>query len=88
MKKNEMKEQIIVFISMIFYTLLAFVAIKGVFTKEFVVLFILLLAFVQFIFQVLYFMHGKGKEQEIPLFFLLTGVFMGLIIILGIVLLT
>lgn len=85
-KKNaeEMKYQIVSFTLMIFLTLVAFaaVAIKG-FTAWFTVPFILLLAVVQVIFQLFYFMHMSHKGHEAPSLFLFSGLFIGLVLILA-----
>jgi cytochrome c oxidase subunit IV len=86
-KKNaeEMKYQIVSFSMMIFLTLIAFaaVAIKG-FTASFTVPFIILLAVVQVIFQLYYFMHMSHKGHEAPQLFLFSGLLVGLITILAI----
>ncbi|MBL4952552.1 cytochrome c oxidase subunit IVB [Neobacillus sp. OS1-32] len=81
---EEMRYQIVSFTLMIFLTLLAFaaVAIKG-FTSWFTIPFIVLLAAVQVVFQLYYFMHMSHKGHEAPSMFLFTGLFMGLIIVLA-----
>ncbi|WP_042356371.1 cytochrome c oxidase subunit IVB [Bacillus rubiinfantis] len=85
-KKNaeEMRYQIISFSLMLFLTFVAFAAVaaKG-FTAAFIVPFILLLATVQVVFQLYYFMHMSHKGHEAPSMFLFTGLFMGLIMILA-----
>ncbi|AZU61395.1 cytochrome c oxidase subunit IVB [Neobacillus mesonae] len=85
-KKNaeEMRHQVISFTLMIFLTFVAFaaVAVKG-FTAWFIVPFILLLAAVQVVFQLFYFMHMSHKGHEAPSMFLFTGLFMGLVIVLA-----
>ncbi|MCC3377998.1 cytochrome C oxidase subunit IV family protein, partial [Cohnella sp. REN36] len=55
-------------------------AIKG-FTAWFVVPFILLLACVQVVFQLFYFMHMSHKGHEAPSMFLFTGVFLAMIMV-------
>lgn len=85
-KKNaeEMRYQVISFTLMIFLTFIAFavVAIEG-FTSWFIIPFILLLAAVQVVFQLFYFMHMSHKGHEAPSMFLFTGVFMGFAIVLA-----
>lgn len=85
-KKNaeEMRHQVVSFALMIFLTLIAFgtVAIKG-FTSWFTIPFIILLAFIQVIFQLYYFMHMKHKGHEAPTMFLYTGLAFGLIMVLA-----
>lgn len=87
-KKNaeEMRHQVVSFSLMIFLTLVAFaaVAVKG-FTAWFTVPFILLLAVVQVVFQLYYFMHMKHKGHEAPSLFLYSGLLVGLVTILAFV---
>ncbi|MED1469664.1 cytochrome c oxidase subunit IVB [Bacillus salipaludis] len=80
---EEMRYQVISFALMIFLTLIAFaaVAVKG-FTAWFTVPFIILLAVVQVIFQLYYFMHMSHKGHEAPSLFLYSGVLVGAITIL------
>jgi cytochrome c oxidase subunit IV len=80
---EEMRYHIISFSMMIFLTFIAFAAVgfKGV-TKSFTPLFILLLAIVQVIFQLYYFMHMKHKGHEAPSMFIFSGALVGFIIIL------
>jgi cytochrome c oxidase subunit 4 len=80
---EEMRYMVVSFSLMIFLTLIAFaaVAIKG-FTAWFIVPFILLLAVVQVVFQLYYFMHMSHKGHEAPSLFLYSGLLVGLITIL------
>ncbi|MFJ7728897.1 cytochrome c oxidase subunit IVB [Neobacillus sp. NPDC097160] len=80
---EEMRYQVISFTLMIFLTLIAFasVAMKG-FTAWFTIPFILLLAAVQVVFQLFYFMHMSHKGHEAPTLFLFSGVFVGFLAIL------
>lgn len=84
-KKNaeEMKHQVISFALMIFLTLVAFIAVayEG-FTGWFIVPFILLLAGVQVIFQLFYFMHMSHEGHEAPKIFMYSGIFMAFITVL------
>lgn len=83
--KEEMRYQIVSFALMIFLTLVAFaaVAMKGYgFTVWFTGLFIILLAVVQVIFQLYYFMHMSHKGHEAPSLFLYSGLLVGLLTIL------
>ncbi|WP_071459321.1 cytochrome c oxidase subunit IVB [Bacillus massilinigeriensis] len=85
-KKNaeEMRHQVITFALMIFLTLVAFAAVGYAdFSGWFVVPFILLLAIVQVIFQLYYFMHMSHKGHENPQLFLFTGVLVGAVTILA-----
>ncbi|WP_163101373.1 cytochrome c oxidase subunit IVB [Peribacillus alkalitolerans] len=84
-KKNaeDMRYQVITFALMIFLTLVAFVAVgyEG-FSHWFIVPFIVLLAVIQVIFQLYYFMHMSHKGHEAPALFLYTGLGVGLITVL------
>jgi cytochrome c oxidase subunit IV len=76
-KKNaqDMKMQLIAFAFTIFLTIIAFVAIGyEAFSPSFSVPFILLLAVVQLLFQLYYFMHMSHKGHELPSLFLYSGV--------------
>ena len=81
---EEMKHQVITFGLMIFLTLIAFAAVAypKTFSPLFSVPFILLLAAVQVIFQLYYFMHMSHKGHETPSMFLYSGLIVGLITIL------
>jgi|SRR3954452_21243749 cytochrome c oxidase subunit IV len=81
---EEMRYQVISFALMIFLTLVAFasVAMKGT-TQWFTVPFIVLLAAVQVVFQLFYFMHMSHKGHEAPTLFLFSGLFVGLTAILA-----
>jgi cytochrome c oxidase subunit IV len=84
-KKNaeEMRHQIISFALMIFLTLIAFVAVgyEG-FSGWFVVPFILILACVQVIFQLYYFMHMANEGHEAPKMFMFSGMLVAFLTVL------
>ncbi|MCH1623917.1 cytochrome c oxidase subunit IVB [Fredinandcohnia quinoae] len=85
-KKNaeEMKHQVISFVLMIFLTLVAFLAVGyKEYTAWFTVPFIILLAVIQVIFQLFYFMHMNHKGHEAPKMFLFSGVFIAAITVLA-----
>lgn len=87
-KKNaeDMKYQVITFALMIVLTLIAFIAvIYGEFSGYFVVPFILLLAAVQVVFQLYYFMHMSHKGHEAVSLFMYSGVLVAFITILAFV---
>ncbi|UOY93761.1 cytochrome c oxidase subunit IVB [Ectobacillus sp. JY-23] len=88
-KKNaeEMKHQIITFALMIFLTVVAFVAVAypKTFTPLFAVPFILVLAVVQVIFQLYYFMHMSHKGHEAPSLFLYSGILVAFLTVLAFV---
>ena len=87
-KKNaeEMKHQVITFALMIFLTLLAFAAV-GIdgFSHWFIKPVIFLLAIIQVIFQLYYFMHMKHKGHGTITLFLFSGVGVGFLTILAFV---
>lgn len=84
--KEEMKYQVISFALMIFLTLIAFAAVAyDGFSAWFTVPFIILLAVVQLIFQLYYFMHMSHKGHEAPSLFLYSGAFVGAVTVLAFV---
>ncbi|MDQ0272407.1 cytochrome c oxidase subunit IVB [Cytobacillus purgationiresistens] len=81
---EEMRYQIISFAMMIFLTLVAFVAVGyDGFSGWFTIPFILVLAGVQVVFQLYYFMHMSHKGHEAPALFLYSGVFVAFITLLA-----
>ncbi|MFE8695318.1 cytochrome c oxidase subunit IVB [Cytobacillus sp. FJAT-53684] len=84
-RKNaeEMRHQLVTFALMIFLTLVAFVAVayEG-FSAWFIVPFILVLAGVQVIFQLFYFMHMSHKGHEAAKLFMYSGAFIAFVTIL------
>ncbi|RFU63399.1 cytochrome c oxidase subunit IVB [Peribacillus glennii] len=90
-KKNaeEMKHQVITFTLMIFFTLLAFLAVAyDGFSHWFIVPFILLLAAVQVAFQLYYFMHMKHRGHNTIALFMYSGALVGAITILTFITIT
>lgn len=81
--KEEMKYQVVSFVLMIFLTLLAFLAVGAEMSKLFIVPVIILMAVVQCIFQLYYFMHMNHKGHEVASMFLFSGLAVGLITILA-----
>ncbi|MRX71696.1 cytochrome c oxidase subunit IVB [Bacillus lacus] len=87
-KKNaqDMKMQVVSFAMMIFFTVIAFIAVGyEAIEAWFAVPFIILLAVVQVIFQLYYFMHMNHKGHETPALFLYSGLGVGLITVLAFV---
>ena len=85
-KKNaeDMKYQVISFALMIFLTLIAFLIVGyDGFSNWYKVPIILLLALVQVIFRLYYFMHMSHKGHEAPALFLYSGVLVAGITILA-----
>ncbi|AQQ53824.1 cytochrome c oxidase subunit IVB [Planococcus lenghuensis] len=72
-REHEMRGQVATFALMIFLTLIAFTAVVADFSAYYVVPLILLLAAVQVVLQLYYFMHGKEKGHGTPLFFMYGG---------------
>jgi cytochrome c oxidase subunit IV len=82
--KEEMRHQVTSFSLMIFLTLIAFFAVGYQdYSAWFIVPFILLLAVVQVVFQLYYFMHMSHKGHEAPSLFLYSGVVVGLVTVLA-----
>ncbi|MDC3416511.1 cytochrome c oxidase subunit IVB [Aquibacillus salsiterrae] len=65
-KKEEMKHQLITFALMIIFTFIAFGMVLAELDKLFVIPIIIVLAIVQVIFQLYYFMHMSHKGHELP----------------------
>ncbi|WAA13717.1 cytochrome c oxidase subunit IVB [Fervidibacillus halotolerans] len=82
---KEMRNQFLTFILMIFFTVISFVSVayNDLFPSNFVAPFILLLAGIQVIFQLYYFMHASHKGHEMPMFFMYSGVFAAFLTILA-----
>lgn len=81
-KKNkaEMKHQVVLFVLMIFLTIIAFITVGyEEFSVTFQKPFILLLAIIQVIFQLFYFMHMKHKGHATATLFLFSGLGFGII---------
>ena len=83
--RREMRQHVISFIMMIFLTIIAFVAVAmDVLTPAFTALFIIILASIQFVFQIYVFMHMGQKDHEYPTLAIWTGFFVALLCIGGI----
>jgi cytochrome c oxidase subunit IV len=83
---EEMKHQVITFALMIFLTLISFVAVAyDGFSSWFTIPFILILALIQVIYQLYYFMHMSHKGHEMVALFMFTGMFIAFITVLAFV---
>ncbi|MFN7250978.1 MAG: cytochrome C oxidase subunit IV family protein [Anaerobacillus sp.] len=72
---RELRHQIVTFALMIFFTALAFLSVASdLIPASFALPFILILAVVQVILQLYYFMHLNQKEHEWPNAFMLSGI--------------
>lgn len=81
--KEEMKLQVVSFALMIFLTLVSFVAVGySNFSIAFTIPFILLIACIQVIFQLFYFMHMNHKGHLIPKVFIFGGVVVAFVTVL------
>ncbi len=79
---NEMRGQVTTFAIMIFLTLISFTAVYAGFPANFIIPIILLLAAVQVILQLYYFMHMSHKGHETASLFLFSGVMVAFITVL------
>lgn len=79
---NEMRSHVTTFAIMIFLTLIAFTMVYAGFSAYFVVPIILLLAAVQVVLQLYYFMHMSHKGHDTAQMFLYSGVIVGIITII------
>ncbi|MFJ8066239.1 cytochrome C oxidase subunit IV family protein [Psychrobacillus sp. NPDC096426] len=81
-RKQDMRGQITTFAIMIFFTLIAFTTVAAGFSKYLIAPVILLLAVVQVILQLFYFMHMSEKNHNVAMFFLFFGAFLAFIFVL------
>ncbi len=79
---QEMKHQVITFAMMIFFTIISFVAVWLDFSEWFIKPIIILLAVIQVIFQLYYFMHMQHKGHGMVALFLYSGLTVGLLTVL------
>lgn len=86
-RKEELKRVSITFILMLFLTIASFFAIAypSLFPTLFSVPFILLLATVQVLFQLYFFMHMSHRGHQMTSLFLYSGLFVGLLTVLAFV---
>ena len=76
-RRENMRLQVTTFAIMIFLTLIAFTAVAADMSKYFIIPIILLLAGVQVVLQLYYFMHMSEKGHNVPAFFLYFGALIG-----------
>ena len=79
---EEMRHQVLTFMMMMMFTLLAFAAVAFDFSERFIKPLILLLAVVQVIFQLYYFMHMKHRGHGTIAVFLYSGLTVGIVTVL------
>ncbi|MBM7647252.1 cytochrome c oxidase subunit 4 [Bacillus ectoiniformans] len=80
---EEMRMQVVTFTMMIFFTVIAFVSVAAGFSKWFIIPFILLLAVIQVVFQLYYFMHMNHKGHEAPQLFIWSAVVIAFVTVLA-----
>jgi cytochrome c oxidase subunit IV len=84
--KEEMKRQLITFVLMIGFTIVAFAIVAtGYMQKMFAVPLLLIMAVVQVGFQFYYFMHMKDKGHEFPSLMIYGGVWAAILTIAALV---
>ena len=72
------------YIISIILTMLAFaVVIYGGLDRSFLLMFLVTLAIVQAFFQIYVWMHGKERGHTVPLFFLFSGMFVAIMLVLS-----
>lgn len=81
-RKKDMRNQVTTFAIMIFLTLIAFTTVAAGFSVYFIVPIILLLAAIQVVLQLYYFMHMSEKNHNVAAFFLYVGATFGFTTIL------
>lgn len=75
-RKMEMKQQVISFVLMIVFTIIAFMFVS-ISSSPAIPLILMLLAIVQVVFQLYYFMHLKDEGTGFPKLFLYSGALVG-----------
>ncbi len=86
--KEQMKHQVITFALMVIFTIVAFALVAGDFSKLFIIPVLLLLAAVQVMFQLYYFMHMSEKGHEMPALMIYSGIFAAILTILALTTIT
>ncbi|MCP8616640.1 cytochrome c oxidase subunit IVB [Salirhabdus salicampi] len=81
--REELKYHNISFALMIVFTIIAFGLVMGDYSKTFVIPIIIVLAAVQVMFQLYYFMHMKDRGHELPALMIYSGVFAAVLTILA-----
>jgi cytochrome c oxidase subunit IV len=81
-RKQAMHSQVTTFAIMIFLTLIAFSAVAADFSEYYIVPIILLLAGIQVVLQLYYFMHMSEKNHQVVAFFLYSAVMLAFTFIL------
>ena len=77
-RAKEMRQQVISFGLMIFFTFIAFGMVAMDLDASFVIPVVIGLAFIQVVLQFFYFMHMKDKGHEFAKLFMMTGMFFAL----------
>lgn len=80
---KEAKSHLMAFSLSIIFTILAFFAVAGGYSKSFVIPFIVGLGIIQALFQLYIWMHLKDREHQFPTFFIYAGLFAGVVTVLG-----
>ncbi|SDM50323.1 cytochrome c oxidase subunit 4 [Psychrobacillus sp. OK028] len=81
-RKKDMRNQVTSFAIMIFLTLIAFTAVAAGFSVYLIVPVILLLAAVQVVLQLYYFMHMSEENHQVAAFFLYSAVMLAFTFVL------
>lgn len=81
-RAEEMRGNLATFAIMIFLTLIAFTMVAAGFSVYLIVPIILLLAAIQVVLQLYYFMHMSGKGHGMVAFFMYSGMFVAFITVL------
>ncbi|MEI4771187.1 cytochrome c oxidase subunit IVB [Psychrobacillus sp. FJAT-51614] len=81
-RREDMRAQVTTFAIMIFLTLVSFTSVAAGFSKYYIVPIILLLAAIQVVLQLYYFMHMSEKGHAVTTFFLYSAATIGFTILL------
>lgn len=86
-KKRDLQYYWVTFISMIVFTVLAFLAVsyRDHIEHHLIAFFIVVLAVIQVAFQLFYFMHLKDKNHGMPSLFIFSGAFVVFVTVISFV---
>jgi cytochrome c oxidase subunit IV len=85
--KNDFRRHTVSFVMMIFLTTLAFIAVEADFSKQFTILFIVILAGIQVFFQFYIWMHASQKGHQFSRLSLGVGFVFALAVVAGVAIL-
>ena len=80
--KREMKQQLMLFVSCIIFTIIAFAIVAADVAAIYAIPILLIMAVIQVAFQFYYFMHMKDEGHEVPAALIYGGVFVTFLVMI------